>query len=422
VGTAAFTLCRAHVSKTSNILEQVCNLALAIAANVVCALLANSVPDASLRESHRMRTFVIFQMWPLLMGYRAGGAFVFICLSLLIDLLMRAFGDTGGLSLQNAGWSTFFALVFWSLSMCALRRSTSAYCAENDTRDKQKLLGAILRRHCDFGMLRLNNRCNIIESCDEDFRNIMGPFFPGTTLKQMLSSPAEEDLLAKACREARCSSDVVIHNAALRTTEGEELSVEVHIVAQIEASQDWWDKQAVCSGYLVGVCKMKEGKLGSQTSSAVNMMEYRPNQIVSVLLPAAGGSVDSVLQSSGETSNEGVLKVVTESSSVARLSSVAFNNNGRVPTDQFRLMMEAGYMEHWIFEKDDVNQSEVILGQGGFGMVVQGELGGTKVAVKKSKPETFRDHSIDGPFVTELRILRHIRHPNVVLFFGAYVE
>ncbi|CAE8641711.1 unnamed protein product, partial [Polarella glacialis] len=39
VGTAAFTLCRAHVSETSNILEQVCNLALAIAANVVCALL-----------------------------------------------------------------------------------------------------------------------------------------------------------------------------------------------------------------------------------------------------------------------------------------------------------------------------------------------------------------------------------------------
>jgi len=83
-----------------------------------------------------------------------------------------------------------------------------------------------------------------------------------------------------------------------------------------------------------------------------------------------------------------------------------------------------GRNERWLINGSEVMlRPDKILGSGGFGVVISGSYHGTPVAVKVPR------QSIDGTNVTqlpmisnELRILRHVRHPNIVLFHGACVD
>ncbi|CAE8642164.1 unnamed protein product [Polarella glacialis] len=85
------------------------------------------------------------------------------------------------------------------------------------------------------------------------------------------------------------------------------------------------------------------------------------------------------------------------------------------------MALDNGKSEHWIFSQHDVRKTGTVLGTGGFGAVLEAELGGTMVAVKTTIHSLFRDAASEGVLLGELRVLRHIRHPNVVLFFGAYI-
>eukprot|EP00972_Heterocapsa_arctica_P069226 10227957-Heterocapsa_arctica.AAC.1 len=58
------------------------------------------------------------------------------------------------------------------------------------------------------------------------------------------------------------------------------------------------------------------------------------------------------------------------------------------------------------------------LGRGGFGAVMEGTFCSLPVAVKVFN----HDHRIDPSCLNELHVLRHLRHPNIVIFLGACVH
>lgn len=77
-------------------------------------------------------------------------------------------------------------------------------------------------------------------------------------------------------------------------------------------------------------------------------------------------------------------------------------------------MLAIAMEEHWLIDKKQVNfDSSRRLGRGGFGEVVSGSLCGTPVAVKLAK-----DEMSALSVASELRILRRLRHPSIVLFHG----
>lgn len=89
---------------------------------------------------------------------------------------------------------------------------------------------------------------------------------------------------------------------------------------------------------------------------------------------------------------------------------------------------DLGRIEHWLLRSDavEVNSSD-LLGSGGYGVVYGGNFCGSQVAVKRAKagPDTdVHDEVLYFGLLAvanELRILRCARHPNIVLFHGAYV-
>jgi len=82
-------------------------------------------------------------------------------------------------------------------------------------------------------------------------------------------------------------------------------------------------------------------------------------------------------------------------------------------------LVAVGRKEQWLIPVDEVQLiSEHVLGMGGFGIVVSGTFHGTPVAVKIP---TRQGGGIPSS-LNELRVLRKIRHPNLVIFQGACVD
>jgi hypothetical protein len=72
--------------------------------------------------------------------------------------------------------------------------------------------------------------------------------------------------------------------------------------------------------------------------------------------------------------------------------------------------------EEWFIEYQDLKFAE-LLSEGSFGVVFRGEYRNSQVAIKKIKD----DYNNRNEFENEVKIMKSLRHPNVVLFMGACI-
>jgi len=80
------------------------------------------------------------------------------------------------------------------------------------------------------------------------------------------------------------------------------------------------------------------------------------------------------------------------------------------------MIKQIGRSEQWLVGEEELQVARTRLGEGGYGMVMIGRFHGSPVAIKTLKFEQERFFRSIG---NELRILRRLRHPNIVLFHGA---
>ncbi|CAE8743684.1 unnamed protein product [Polarella glacialis] len=104
--------------------------------------------------------------------------------------------------------------------------------------------------------------------------------------------------------------------------------------------------------------------------------------------------------------------------SVADLS-VGSCSEGAFQSSDLVHIMTIGIVEHWFIKRSDITPDpNSILGSGAFGIVVKGVLHcATEVAIKI--PKTRFQSPEESQLANEMRLFRHIRHSNVVLFHGA---
>lgn len=95
-------------------------------------------------------------------------------------------------------------------------------------------------------------------------------------------------------------------------------------------------------------------------------------------------------------------------------------------------LLEIGHKEHWLISPELLQlHSTKLLGSGGFGLVCEGTFCGATVALKfprkgikdcKFHNAESREYILFMNYLSELRLLRQVRHPNLVSFFGATVD
>ncbi|CAE8595057.1 unnamed protein product, partial [Polarella glacialis] len=99
--------------------------------------------------------------------------------------------------------------------------------------------------------------------------------------------------------------------------------------------------------------------------------------------------------------------------------SVESCSEGAFQSSDMQHIMTIYIVEHWFIKPSDITPGpKSILGSGSFGIVVKGMLNyATEVAIKIPKT---RFQSREGSqLANEMRLFRHIRHSNIVLFHGA---
>lgn len=86
-------------------------------------------------------------------------------------------------------------------------------------------------------------------------------------------------------------------------------------------------------------------------------------------------------------------------------------------------LKQLGHDEHWLIPAGELRVLHELVGSGGFGEVRTALYHGATVAVKVPKVQA--DASLRenlASIAQELRVLRYLRHPNIVLFYGASID
>ncbi|CAE8677702.1 unnamed protein product [Polarella glacialis] len=99
--------------------------------------------------------------------------------------------------------------------------------------------------------------------------------------------------------------------------------------------------------------------------------------------------------------------------------SVESCSEGAFQSSDMQHIMTIGIVEHWFIKPSDITPGpKSIIGSGSFGIVVKGMLNyATEVALKI--PKTRFQSREESQLANEMRLFRHIRHSNIVLFHGA---
>mmetsp|Transcript_125237 Transcript_125237/g.389868 ORF Transcript_125237/g.389868 Transcript_125237/m.389868 type:complete len:384 (+) Transcript_125237:146-1297(+) len=96
-------------------------------------------------------------------------------------------------------------------------------------------------------------------------------------------------------------------------------------------------------------------------------------------------------------------------------------------SQSLRRFISLGRKEHWYIDREHLWMTTKVLGAGNFGAVIAGEYLGSPVAVKVFRtPINARKQSDQIEHVmsmlNEVRILRRIHHPNIVMYSGACLD
>ncbi|CAE6965225.1 gefX [Symbiodinium natans] len=143
--------------------------------------------------------------------------------------------------------------------------------------------------------------------------------------------------------------------------------------------------------------------------------------------PAGAASAASGGVISADSASAGASMVSAAASVVSRpLSSIIFtpSETRDVPVElQLSAMKAVAAEEKWLITWSDVMFHSNLIGKGGYAMVVEGKYAGARVAVKMpSKEQLSTSKEVADFFGKELRVLRHLRHPFIVNFYGACIE
>ncbi|CAE8597204.1 unnamed protein product [Polarella glacialis] len=199
----------------------------------------------------------------------------------------------------------------------------------------------------------------------------------------------------------------------------EMLSVVFYMLVLSSSTEGLSDAAAtwVMSTVLVAVCAMGKRRLEYQERLSMLMfisektLRFQSEFILS----------QAQLQKKAPSpSSEASLAIDTRSLASAPLSQYIFGKDGEMELDvQLQAILQLGKVEHWIIEPSQLQCfPEVLLGRGVFGVVILGDLCGAATAVKL--PFAKQALALDD-LSNEIRILRRIRHPNIVGFHGVCV-
>lgn len=303
--------------------------------------------------------------------------------------------------------ASFAAVLHWN----ALMRQI--YWAERRAALEAQAWGELIALTCDFDLVvgsvedqvKQDTILRVLEPTAKSL-NILGRALEaGEALQSFLSD--EPKALSKSLAEAKELEGFLLPTR-LQGPAQEEVQVHFLVVRKPRVDADTSiplpKGQTLVASYLVGV--------------RIDHAQDPPSE----LLPPPAEPMLHRAYSNGSN----CLSVAETTVTGALFSTVELNGTG------LGSLLEVGLKEHWLIPPENLQlHCTKLLGSGGFGLVCEGTFCGATVALKfprkgikdcKFPTCESREYILFMNYISELRLLRHVRHPNIVSFFGAAVD
>jgi len=371
-------------------------------------------------RSHAL-SVAIWKPLPAVFGFPILPAAAFIFWTLVVDVgsltaVHHYFGDPNELRVHIT--SVIYAIGWIAVANMNSGRLRSIFDAQEALAAEKVLMDSIITMMCD-GIVWLSESGRTIVRTDQRFSMIMGRDVTGEPVERAL---AAEELERFQLNLSEAKTAPALLPTTLLTEGGAKVPVEMFIVGNREI-RSTEGKAGMMPGYLIGLRTTSREGMETFQDASLNDEQQRLLQDT----PAPQEAQEDELQSAAALSS------VPETTATGRIFSHVdidrwLERSPEERTDELRIRLEKvvslGQQEQWLVGSKDLKiDAGHILGAGSFGVVVGGWFHGSPVAVKTTK------HASDVAGIehlvtiaNEIRILRHVRHPNIVLFHGACIE
>eukprot|EP00929_Paragymnodinium_shiwhaense_P094834 TRINITY_DN5564_c0_g1_i1.p1 TRINITY_DN5564_c0_g1~~TRINITY_DN5564_c0_g1_i1.p1 ORF type:complete len:820 (-),score=124.42 TRINITY_DN5564_c0_g1_i1:81-2540(-) len=250
---------------------------------------------------------------------------------------------------------------------------------EEQTTMNKALLGVL----CD-SYLKLDMK-NVVVEADQRMSEMLGVSLTGSSLSDFFASNDELERFQNALAMQVWPTPALL-NVTMKNMDGAPVEVEIFIIKK--SSTD--------------VAKWTDG-----TSALLGLRTLREQTLSSTFVGPSLSKADVVVDA-----------IPADLESTARHTAATVDVFKAEKDCTLQMVESLGQKEHWYLEADRVSIPQPCkqLGHGAYGSVLLAQVDGSPAALKC--PWTGVSQSI----LTELRTVRHLRHPNIVLFLGATIR
>uniref|UniRef100_A0A7S4WAD9 Protein kinase domain-containing protein n=1 Tax=Alexandrium monilatum TaxID=311494 RepID=A0A7S4WAD9_9DINO len=357
------------------------------------------------------------QTWkttPAVFGFSGTAAASLISWSLCLDIVIwevviRYWGLPSEVRVHFT--SLLYSIGWFGVAWMNAGRLCSIFDAQVALAAEKALMESIISMLCD-ATVWLSDDGNTIVRADQRLNLILGRNVEGQRVDSILP-PCEQERLQGGVSQARAAP--VLLPSTLRSSTGRIISVDMFIVNRDINAKGEKDQTPA---FLIGL-KISREPGGEELPSSV-LGKACESRLAEARLAVEPQPEDGA-SSHPETTVTGHL---FESLNVARWLRGLSEERATELREGLEKLAMLGQQERWLvaFPEIDFSASKV-LGAGSFGAVASASLHGTPIAVKTTKHGEHNgkvEHLL--AVANEIRILRHVRHPCVVLFHGACVE
>jgi len=361
---------------------------------------------------------VLWKASPGMFGFPRFHSAVLILVSVLLDFAqLEAFRILyqDPVALKEGVNSLIYAFGFLGVAWMSAGRLWSIYDAQEALGVEKLLMESIISMMCDGTVWLSENGCTILRA-DQRFTTVIGKDIVGMHISEVLAGEERQRLQN---RLADAKSAPVLLPTTLVNQVGNKISVEMFIVGNRDIKKQ--GDTALIPAFLIGM------RMYADSLPTYNEVPLKQEH---VQLLASASLAEQTVQEDRQSAHS-----LPETNFTGRIFSgmdAALELAERPPDEStdagvmalLDKVLRLGRQQRWLMSADEVIMApNQVLGQGSFGLVFSGWLHGSPVAVKttlRSRDNAGVKHLVAS--ANEIRILRHVRHPNVVLFHGACVE
>lgn len=380
------------------------------------------VSDNALRRQANVTTQAVLKVIFPAFGCRLKATILLILWSTAMDIVVINVAAPAYYGIETDAMQIYQAIAFLPLFLLFAwlhnSRFLQLYTAQEELSGEAYALKGLLSVTCDCSIWVVGDDARIVvrESC-KPFDMLIQQSMRGKSFLEtcFLESQEERDRVQDAFKRATNGCPVVLPTT-LNPRVGSGLQAEMlishrpglHEVSTLFAHEvDSCGLVGSCSVYLVGFRMKAELPLPERKEDE---SPVRPSMILENPEPDAAPAEDEA---------EAIL-----TSRTGQIFTVAAAKGSTA--DDMMQVLELGREEHWLIRPEELQLDlNRILGQGSFGAVVAASFRGSPAAVKVPRKRADVANGVVRralPLLPELRMLRMLRHPNIVLFHGACVD